>query len=159
RPFDRAAAQALLDDAGWRLDAGKRRKDGQVLKLVLLAYPQRPDLVSLQPVLRNQLMRLGLEVGTRVVENAQAVARGGNFDMMLWAQHTAPAGDPAFFPNFFLRSGAANNHARFASVALDQVLDRFAIASSAAERARSLQRLRRSSLPTRRSPICSRRFG
>jgi peptide/nickel transport system substrate-binding protein len=135
RPFDRAAAQALLDEAGWRLDGGKRQKDGQTLKLIVLAYPQRPDLVSLQPVLRDQLMRLGIDVETRVVENAQAAAKEGSFDLLLWAQHTAPAGDPAFFPNVFLRSGAANNHARFASPALDQVLDRFTTASSAADRA------------------------
>jgi peptide/nickel transport system substrate-binding protein len=135
RPFDRAAAQGLLDEAGWRLEGGKRRKDGQTLRLTVLAYPQRPDLVSLQPVLRDQLMRLGLEVETRIVENAQAAAKEGNFDLLLWAQHTAPAGDPAFFPNVFLRSGAANNHARFASPALDRVLDRFTTASSAAERA------------------------
>lgn len=135
RPFDRAAAQALLDEAGWRLDGGKRQKNGQALKLTVLAYPQRPDLVSLLPVLRDQLMRLGIEVETRVVENAQAAAKEGNFDLLLWAQHTAPAGDPAFFLNVFLRSGAANNHARFASAALDQVLDRFTAASSAAERA------------------------
>lgn len=135
RPFDRPAAQALLDEAGWRLDGGKRQKDGQTLKLTVLAYPQRPDLVSLQPVLRDQLMRLGIEVETRVVENAQAAAREGNFDLLLWAQHTAPAGDPAFFLNVFLRSGAANNHSRFASPALDRVLDRFTTASSAADRA------------------------
>jgi len=135
RPFDRAAAQALLDEAGWRLDAGKRQKDGQTLKLTVLAYTQRPDLVSLQPVLRDQLMRLGLEVETRVAENPQAAAREGNSDMLLWAQHTAPAGDPAFFPNLFLRSRAANNHARFASAALDQVLDRFTTASTPADRA------------------------
>ncbi|MGH8429934.1 MAG: ABC transporter substrate-binding protein, partial [Solimonas sp.] len=136
RPFDRNAAGALLDEAGWRLEGGKRQKDGQTLKLVLVAYPQRPDLVSLQPVLRDALMRLGLEVETRVAENPQAAAREGNFDLLLWAQHTAPAGDPAFFPNLFLRSGAANNHVRFASPQLDQVLDKFVTMSDPAERAK-----------------------
>lgn len=91
QPFDRNAAGALLDEAGWRLESGKRQKDGQTLKLVLVAYPQRPDLVSLQPVLRDALMRLGLEVETRVAENPQATAREGNYDLLLWAQHTAPA--------------------------------------------------------------------
>ncbi len=129
RPFDRARAAALLDEAGWRLDGNVRRKDGQTLRLVLLAYPQRPDLVTMQPVLRAEFAKLGIEVETRVSDNAQAAAREGNFDLMLWAQHTAPAGDPAFFPSVFLRSGAANNHARFASPALDAVLDRFAAAS------------------------------
>jgi peptide/nickel transport system substrate-binding protein len=135
RPFDRARAAALLDEAGWRLDGNVRRRDGQGLRLVLLAYPQRPDLVTMQPVLRAEFAKLGIEVETRVSDNAQAAAREGNFDLMLWAQHTAPAGDPAFFPNVFLRSGAANNHARFASPALDVVLDRFAGATDAEARA------------------------
>jgi peptide/nickel transport system substrate-binding protein len=129
RPFDRARAAALLDEAGWRLDGNVRRKDGQTLRLVLLAYPQRPDLVTMQPVLRSEFAKLGIEVETRVSDNAQAAAREGNFDLMLWAQHTAPAGDPAFFPNLFLRSGAANNHARFSSPDLDAVLDRLATTS------------------------------
>ena len=76
-----------------------------------------------------EFAKLGIEVETRVSDNAQAAAREGNFDVMLWAQHTAPAGDPAFFPNLFLRTGAASNHARFSSPALDAVLDRLAAAS------------------------------
>lgn len=135
RPFDRAAAAALLDEAGWRLESGVRRREGERLRLMLVAYPQRPDLVTLQPVLRAQFARLGIEVETRVAENPNQIASEGRFDLLLWAQHTAPAGDPAFFPNLFLRSGATNNHARFGSHALDAVLDRFAAASSAEARA------------------------
>jgi len=55
--------------------------------------------------------------------------------MLMWAQHTAPAGDPAFFPNLFLRSGAANNHARFADPGLDALLDGFGRESDAERRA------------------------
>jgi len=135
RAFDPARAAALLDDAGWRLDGGVRRKGGRTLTLNLVAYPQRPDLVTFQPVIKAALKAVGIEVATQVSENVSRTAADGAFDLLLWAQHTAAAGDPAFFLNLFLRSGAANNHARFSSPALDAVLDRFAAASDPQARA------------------------
>lgn len=125
RPFDRARAAALLDEAGWRLDGAVRKKDGQALTLDILAYPQRPDLVTFQPVLKAEFAKLGISVTTRIADNISAATKDGQFDLALWAQHTAPAGDPAFFLNLFLRSGASNNISGFASSALDRVLDRF----------------------------------
>ena len=118
RPFDPRRRRPLLDQAGWRLEAdGKRRKDGRTLDLVLVAYPQRPELVTMQPVIRARLAALGLNPQTRVVEQASAVAAARDFDLLLWAQHTAPAGDPGFFLNAFFRTGAGNNYAGYSSPA------------------------------------------
>jgi len=128
---DAARAERLLDEAGWRRGAnGLRRKDGAVLKLTLWAYPQRPDLVTLQPVIRAQLRALGLEIETRLTEAAGELAKSGEFDLLLWAQHTAPAGDPAFFLNLFLRTGAVNNYAGWSDAAFDAVLDQFGSAAA-----------------------------
>lgn len=137
RPTDTAKAATLLDEAGWTAGVdGKRAKDGTALKLQVLAYPQRPDLVTMLPVVRAELAKFGIEVETRVVENANEVAAAGDFDIFLWAQHTAPSGDPAFFLNSMLRSGASLNHARYASPAFDAILDRFAVAGDSEERAK-----------------------
>jgi peptide/nickel transport system substrate-binding protein len=136
RPFDPTAAAGLLNQAGWRLESdGKRRKDGRTLDVTLLAYPQRPDLLTLQPVIRARLAALGLNPQTRVVEQATAVATARDFDLLLWAQHTAPAGDPGFFLNGFFRSGAGNNYAGYASKQTDALLDRFADAGPMEARA------------------------
>lgn len=136
RPFDTTQAARLLDQAGWKLEAdGKRRKDGRTLDLVLVAYPQRPDLVTMQPVIRARLAALGLNPQTRVVEQAAAVANSRDFDLLLWAQHKAPAGDPGFFLNAFFRTGAGNNYSGYSSPAVDALLDRFATAEAAADRA------------------------
>ena len=135
RPHDMAQAARLLDEAGWRLEGATRRKAGQPLRLAIVAYPQRPELVTFQPVLLAEFRKLGIEVETRVVDNPNAIARDGAFDMLLWAQHTAPAGDPAFFPNLFLRTGAPNNHARWSSPRLDALLDRFATTADIEARA------------------------
>lgn len=134
-PTDTAQAARLLDEAGWLRGAdGRRARDGQPLRLVLVAYPQRPDLVTLQPVIRARLAALGIEVRTRVAEQPSAVASSGDFDLLLWAQHTLPAGDPGFFLEAFFRSGSSSNFPGLSSPEIDRALDRLAGAESPAER-------------------------
>ncbi|HMB12090.1 ABC transporter substrate-binding protein [Saliniramus sp.] len=120
---DAQAAAALLDEAGWIRDGdGPRMRDGETLSLTLVAYPQRPDLVTYQPVIRAALADLGIEVTTRITESPTDMARAGEFDLFLWAQHTAPAGDPGFFLLLFLGSEGANNYSGWSSAAFDALL-------------------------------------
>lgn len=122
---DATQAAKLLDDAGWVRGAdGVRAKNGERLALTLWAYPQRADLVTMQPILRAQLQAIGIAIETRIAENANDLARRADFDILLWAQHTAPAADPAFFLNLFLASAGANNYAGWSSPAFDAVVDR-----------------------------------
>ena len=135
RPTDLAKAAALLDDAGWKKGAGgMREKDGKPLRLLAITYPQRPDLVTMLPVAKAELAKIGVAIDTQVVENIQQVASAGDFDIALWAQHTAPSGDPAFFLNSMLRSGASLNYAKYASPEFDAILDRFATEGDPAKR-------------------------
>lgn len=120
---DIEAARALLDEAGFVPGAdGVRARDGERLALSLVAYPQRPDLVTLQPVIRAALAQIGIAVTTRVSEDPNGVATAGDFDLLLWAQHTAPAGDPAHFLSLFFETGAARNYTGFSSEAYDALI-------------------------------------
>jgi len=122
-PTDRRGAATLLEDAGWTLGSdGVRTKDGNRLAISLWAFPQRPDLATMQPVLRSQLAAIGIAVETRMTEQATTLAKAGDFDILLWAQHTAPAGDPAFFPGLFLASDGGNNHAGWRDGAMDRLV-------------------------------------
>lgn len=122
-PHDAAEAARLLDAADWLPGPdGRRMKDGEPLALTLWAYPQRPDLITFQPVIRAQLESLGITVETRVTETPSDVARAGGFDLFLWAQHTAPAGDPAFFLSLFLGGQGANNYTGWSDARFDAVL-------------------------------------
>ena len=108
RPTDIEAANKLLDADGWTAGPdGTRAKAGQKLTIKVLAYPQRPDLVTMLPVVKAELQAIGFTVDTAVVDNASSAAAGGDYDLILWAQHTAPSGDPAFFFNSMLRTGAS----------------------------------------------------
>ncbi|MFM7330636.1 MAG: ABC transporter substrate-binding protein [Brachymonas sp.] len=141
---DANAASKLLDEAGWKRGTdGRRMKDGQPLRLVLVAYPQRPDLVTMQPVIRARLAALGLDIQTRVVDQVSTVTSSGDFDLLLWAQHTLPAGDPAFFLNAFFRTGAGNNSSGIASPEVDKLLDQLGRAESQAQRVTSAEAIQR----------------
>ncbi|WP_305985170.1 ABC transporter substrate-binding protein [Roseibium sp. MMSF_3544] len=120
---DLEAANALLDEAGWvKGEDGVRSKDGKRLELVLWAYPQRPDLVTFQPVVRAALAELGVSVTTQVTESPSQVAGEGGFDLFLWAQHTAPAGDPGLFLSLFFETDAARNYSGWSNPDYDALI-------------------------------------
>src|SRR5690606_31013438 len=85
RPTDPVRAAALLDEAGWIAGSdGIRVREGKQLRLLALAYPQRPDLVTMLPVIKAALAKVGIAVDTQVVENINEVAAAGDFDIFLW---------------------------------------------------------------------------
>lgn len=121
--FDPEAAAELLDEAGWVAGAdGMRSKDGVPLELVLYAYPQRPDLVTFQPVVRAALTEIGITVTTQVTESPSDQAGSGAFDLFLWAQHTAPAGDPGLFLSLFFETGASRNYSGWSNADYDALI-------------------------------------
>lgn len=124
-PHDPAEAAALLDAAGWTPGPdGVRSRDGERLELALYAYPQRPDLVTFQPVVRAALAEIGVAVTTQVTESPSEVAASGDFDLFLWAQHTAPAGDPGLFLSLFFETGAARNYTGWSNPDYDALIAR-----------------------------------
>lgn len=135
---DADAAEALLDEAGWTLSNGKRMKDGEELTIRLVAYPHRPGLVIMQPVIAEAIESLGIMVETILTgddwSETATIISDRTFDMLMWAQHTLPAGDPAWFLNSFFHSGGGNNHANFASSTVDTLLETLSNAESHAER-------------------------
>ncbi|MBV6658664.1 MAG: peptide-binding protein [Devosiaceae bacterium] len=134
-PHDPEAAAQLLDDAGWAMGSdGVRSKDGERLELTLWAYPQRPDLVTFQPVIRAALSDLGIAVTTQVTESPGDVAGSGAFDLFLWAQHTAPAGDPGLFLSLFFETGSARNYSAWSSEAYNATIEALRTAIDPAER-------------------------
>lgn len=136
RGTDLDRAVALLEEAGWMPGAqGIREKDGEALSVLIVTYPQRPDLVTMMPVIKAALARVGIASETKVVENIGEYAAGGDFDIALWAQHTAPSGDPAYFFNSMLKSDGPLNHARYASPAFDAIIADLTTAGTLEQRA------------------------
>jgi peptide/nickel transport system substrate-binding protein len=140
RPTDPVEAAHLLDAAGWLAGAnGQRFKDGRPLEFVLTAYPQRPDFLTLAPVLRAQLERLGFRVRLETSEAITPQLQAKRFDMAFWAMHAAPGGDGAFVFEQFLRSRGPTNFAGLADAGIDAALDRLRPVDAPAARAAGLR--------------------
>ena len=141
---DPTAAATLLDEAGWTLDAdGARAKDGTPLTVHIVAYPHRPGLAIMQPVIAKALEDLGISTTTTLTgddwSETQAHIDDGSFDLLLWAQHTLPAGDPLWFLSAFFRSDGGNNHAGFESNDVDRLLDELSVAEDHATRVKATE--------------------
>lgn len=120
-----ARAEALLEEAGWRrAGSGPRQRDGRALEITLTAYPQRPDFLTILPVVKAQLEQAGFRVRAETTEAITPQLQAKRFDAAFWAMHTAPGGDGAFVLEQYLRSSGPLNFMSYASPAFDATLDR-----------------------------------
>ncbi len=128
---DDDASATLLDEAGWVIDGDKRKKDGQELKVRLVAYPHRPGLGIMQPHIAKAMRDLGITVEETLTgmdwDETQKIIDDRSFDMLMWAQHTLPAGDPGWFLNAFFHSGGGKNMANYVSSEVDAKLETLSI--------------------------------
>ena len=83
---DKTGAEKLLDEAGWKASpSGKRTNaQGEELKVKLVAYPHRPGLVIMQPVIQDTLESLGITVEKVLTgddwSETQEIIDEGDFD-------------------------------------------------------------------------------
>lgn len=122
-PHDPARAAALLDEAGWNLRDGLRRRGDAVLSITLTAYPQRPDFATLAPLVRAQWEALGIRIRTEAVEAITPAMQQGRFEAAFWTNHTAPGGDPSFTLEQYFRSNGPLNWLGAQDPALNATLD------------------------------------
>jgi peptide/nickel transport system substrate-binding protein len=137
---DQSMAETLLDNAGWVLENGKRKKNGVELTLELYSYPFRPDLGTMRPLIQASLESVGITVtGSDVClwgsedQAVQDILGQNDFDLLMWAQHTLPNGDPQWFLNAFFRGDPmdSRNYAGINSATIDSLLDALALAGHA----------------------------
>ena len=142
-PTNADQAASLLKEAGWELGSdGLLAKDGQKLTLDIVYYTFRPDLVTMAPLIQESYAALGISATIRVNDEGNFMdgdGPGSGFDMLLWAQHTLPAGDPKWFLDTFFRSAepvlgkwGQKNFAQIQSTAIDAALDDLDTAEGAA---------------------------
>jgi peptide/nickel transport system substrate-binding protein len=129
-------AETLLDQAGWaKNSSGQRNKNGVALTMKLVAYEQRPGLVTMQPVIAQALPGIGRIVNSVTTPGTSwamldDILATKDFDLLCWAQNVLQAGDPQFFINSFFRSGQGNNQAGLNSTSVDNLIDTLSNAAS-----------------------------
>ena len=126
RNFDRRnlrRASALLDEAGWTLgDDGLRRKDGQKLDLVILAFSPAFDRI-INPFIEN-LRRLGIDAKLDRVDISQYIDRRRTSDYDL-VNHTFSMGlEPGFGLRQWYGSETAEDSSRNLMGLQNEAVDR-----------------------------------
>ena len=102
-PYDPAAANALLDSAGWtqRGSDGIRMKDGHRLSLEYAVYTGAPDTDTMVELIRGMWKQIGVEIQVRhyepglffaLAENG-GIVYGGKFDVTSFSWGGDPIGD------------------------------------------------------------------
>ena len=90
-----AKASALLDEAGWKVENGRRVKDGKPFEFEILVDDQPMERVAL-PFAQN-LERIGIKATVRVVDSAQYQGRSEEFDFDMtsdvWGQSLSPGNE------------------------------------------------------------------
>lgn len=94
-----AKAAALLDEAGWKVENGKRVKDGQTFTFEFITDDPAIERFAL-PFIQN-LERIGIAATTRVVDSAQYQSRMEDYDFDMtsevWGQSLSPGNEQREF--------------------------------------------------------------
>lgn len=125
--YDKAMAERLLDEAGWKLDGTVRKKDGNPLRLAFVTTNNN-DFEKVQNNISSQWRALGITVTTTVVDPAdvtqnvvQNILQRRNFDVLVY--QLTIGGDPDVYANW--HSSQANtgfNISNYANSISDEAL-------------------------------------
>jgi peptide/nickel transport system substrate-binding protein len=137
--YDPGRADRLFDDAGWRRGAdGLRRRNGVVLRLVYLQFPESTTGVRVATAVQAALRERGVDVVVKSVSNAQlflphtGVLAAGNFDLAYvpWTMGADPDDSSV------LRCGAQSNYMRWCNRDVERLEGRALAASDHSRRKR-----------------------
>jgi len=125
--YDKALAERLLDEAGWKLDGTTRKKDGVALKLAVVTTKNN-DFEKALESLAGQWRGLGVTITTSIVDPTdksqnvvQNVLQPRNFDILLY--QLTIGGDPDVYA-YWHSSQASNgfNFSNYSSPVSDEAL-------------------------------------
>lgn len=122
---DLAEAGRLLDESGWeKSEDGIRRKNGNVLAIDLLTYPQQPDWVKLATAIQANLREIGFEVKIRQVDDINQALKTDDWNLGISSPGlTTNGGAPDPFLREFLTTNGAKNFGGISDSELDALVE------------------------------------
>jgi len=131
-----AKAAALLDEAGWTVENGRRVKDGKPFEFEIMVDDQPMERVAL-PFAQN-LERMGIKATVRVVDSAQYQARSEEFDFDMtsdvWGQSLSPGNEQwEFWGSQAAKTPGSRNSIGIDNPAVDKIIERIVTAQTREE--------------------------
>jgi ABC-type transport system substrate-binding protein len=126
--YDQKEAGKLLDDAGWKLEGGVRKKDGKELRITVVTA-KSVDYERALETLIGQWRRVGVRVSERIIDAAdptqnfvQSVLQQRSYDVLLY--QLTMGGDPDVFAYWHSSQAVARglNLANYSSAISDDIL-------------------------------------
>ncbi|YCA42193.1 ABC transporter substrate-binding protein [Bacillus sp. JZ8] len=113
---------SLMKQGGYTKEDGVWTKGGEPLQLTMLTFPQRPELTVMAETIQSSLLKEGIKVKVRSVENIDDVLAEDNWDLSMYSMLTAHTGDPQYFLNLFYNSKSLANVSHYNSAEVDKLL-------------------------------------
>lgn len=121
---DKKAAEALLDQAGWTLQDGKRSKDGQAMRLTVVA-PRTGDYPAIMESIASQWRSVGVTLETQLVDVdtiQQNVLLPRAYDVLLYEMAIGADPDVSFYWHSSQASARGLNFSNYRSDIADEAL-------------------------------------
>lgn len=138
------AASALLDEAGWTVGAdGMRSKAGQPFHIVLLIYPQQPDLAPMSNALQSQFRALGIDVEIQSVDDINNAILEGTvaWNAALISNSTTSWGSPEPALRRYYLADGDRNYGGFANAEVESLAQELFVTIDQARRFEILGRI------------------
>lgn len=127
--------EQLMKQEGWEKNTkGIWEKQGKPFEVKMLTFPQRPELSSMAEIIQNKLLKAGIQVNLRQVENIAETLANEDWDLSMYSMLTAHTGDPQYFLNIFYRSTSDSNISHYISPSMDSMIDQLNQTSDAVKR-------------------------
>jgi peptide/nickel transport system substrate-binding protein len=125
----------LIKQEGWKKNKeGLWEKKGQLFEVTMLTFPQRPELTVMAETIQSELLKEGINVSIRQVENIDEALANEEWDLSMYSMLTAHTGDPQYFLNLFYQSTSTANVSHYKSSSVDSKISELNKTVDATER-------------------------
>ncbi|MEM6462321.1 MAG: ABC transporter substrate-binding protein [Pseudomonadota bacterium] len=144
--YDKDKALALLAEAGITDTTGDGRleRDGEPFRVVMRSYEGRPSMRPAAELYQAHMEAAGITTELQILRDWTVAVddfREGRADMLMFSSNATPTGNPAYFPNLSLRTGALENYGSWSNAEFDGLLKEAIVTFEPEERARIFNRM------------------
>lgn len=145
-PYDKDRALALLAEAGVSDTDGDGRleRNGKPFRVVMRSYEGRPSMRPAAELYQAHMETVGITTELQILRDWTIAVddfREVRADMLMFSTNATPTGNPAYFANVSLRTGAVENYGNWSNEEFDGLLREAIVTFEPDERTRIFNRM------------------